>query len=1438
MIHFDPLLFHELMNSRPSLEPPAGLPLKEEREALHKVAHSLEKPLALRVDLAQPLRLDPSTALTPDTLEARNEETSRVREEREKLTSESFAQNSRMQGVQADAVRKDRAHSALEQTGPAQTAAPEITLNVDLNVEPDVEGVVVQKDGSSVQSFSVPSEFLGVLADFKPGLTLEGTYSSEKLAELRAQCESLVDRLAAQPDFAAAPVLKAALEKLGQVLNAQASRAQLEEVQGQLSLLCADSGLSPEEKLADMGTRFHAVWLRAQVQTKALADMAQGRPDPRAASVLNGGIGIAGEDAAALERSLLDAMSAELQKMADSRLTGQACRDLALLALRGQFDAGAMLKLILSAPQWAGSDEHFSDLVSALAQGVADTLAAPAAPAGEPPAPSGPAEGGPDGPDLARRLAYVDMLFQGSYPESSDAALDLKKMLLPGHQREAELQHMLKMTSRQLFVDILDPDMGGTGRSGALRRTAGSVSLRSIVLQADNVRLLQSKVGIKDFDFHLAHVAVLQKLCANAHLLEVDRATTLAMSDMKGWCRSLGLSARAAEYAGSLDLSILEGGENGDTYTRRMLGACAEFVRGLRGTTQRDAAGKIVLDVSSLTDSPLARRRERQLYETSPDYLARLALDRQVVSLSGLLKENQRFTADMDVDGAAVDEAIRTANTRFLQSVAEKTAAGRSLVENADEGRLLQLADERLEIRRQLLREAAKLNSRHAQVRALADSLGEKLELEAARDTLAQERAQMEGDRAKVRFSWLHQRRDRHRVCDVVLDIARLAAERDALPEGSDRAAVENSIARALDELKGVDAFSLTHRAKAGGDAPSLETVLEHMLPRARALDYFRIHRRGGMPASEATLAALKMKGLSLKLSRLKMEVDARSLRYFALLGRKDMRRLQDTVAAAVLKVYVESGADMASFSLRDAPTQEALLGQLSRWGMDMERPFLRTVAMLAAARMTKGTGRLDVSVLRDMADDSKVRFAGRESLDAMRQELREQGRSALGARHAVHSFAKHGILTEKRVREGGVRSLMRMASRPGGGFVLDRTGGLVMDTGSVFSPISMQNGLVTVTSLKHLLSLKFQRLHSNSLTVTNVGGGSYQVILKGKDITSLGAKMKLPAGPVVGFVEGGVGGEGEKGLALTFPSQESCEAFLKDFMNKDTDLHGYQDAASQSWRNAVDVRFVSGTQVSANIAGGVMGTLLSAKLSEVDTAALSAVASVRFSGEVSLKNERNAHGETVVLSRKGAVMLAAGASVGLTHEKKLFGSPALSTGTGAAMDIDQRFKVVTTDKGLSAATCVETEFGRGTLSAHGLRHLMLPAALTDAIKKDVAFADALDDVLNGLPPTARLVLQRKIKPEVLAQARQLMVEARHAPTEKDAKAKLDAAHDLLTRFDSYTPHKLVVKSAGQTMLGRGWSPGFSFLQVSRRATLTSFGAKASLEIALPEIGA
>ncbi|MBQ8744384.1 MAG: hypothetical protein IJZ18_04305, partial [Mailhella sp.] len=217
-------------------------------DTLHKVAQSLEPPLARDVDVARSPATDPAATLTPEVLEARGQETHKVRTE---LEAQKIAQTEKPEEKDAPAL-----------AGVTSSPVPDVPA-----VASEEAPIVAEPDGTTVQIFEVPDEYVELMKDFAPGLMLPSRASREELFALRDKYSMLVDKMAAELRPELIPAMSAAIGGLGQVLNAENSRDQLQTVLIALGEVRNSDTLTPEEKLADMSQRFHAVWVRAKVQT-------------------------------------------------------------------------------------------------------------------------------------------------------------------------------------------------------------------------------------------------------------------------------------------------------------------------------------------------------------------------------------------------------------------------------------------------------------------------------------------------------------------------------------------------------------------------------------------------------------------------------------------------------------------------------------------------------------------------------------------------------------------------------------------------------------------------------------------------------------------------------------------------------------------------------------------------------------------------------------------------------------------------------------------------------------------------------------------------------------------------------------------------------------------------------------------------------------------
>lgn len=115
------------------------------------------------------------------------------------------------------------------------------------------------------------------------------------------------------------------------------------------------------------------------------------------------------------------------------------------------------------------------------------------------------------------------------------------------------------------------------------------------------------------------------------------------------------------------------------------------------------------------------------------------------------------------------------------------------------------------------------------------------------------------------------------------------------------------------------------------------------------------------------------------------------------------------------------------------------------------------------------------------------------------------------------------------------------------------------------------------------------------------------------------------------------------------------------------------------------------------------------------------------------------------------------------------------------------------------------------------------------------AFADDFTRLMHDLPESARIVVRRVIRPDVLDEVRRHFIAARTASDEKTGSAALKAAHDLLASFDSYTPVSISVRSSDKADISTNWSPGLAMFQYSRNNAFARAKAGPALEIPLPQ---
>ncbi|MBR5883050.1 MAG: hypothetical protein IKY97_06200 [Mailhella sp.] len=1393
---------------------------------------SSEGQAKINLDKAMELIADPAKDLAPQALDESNEATHEV--------TESGIVGK--QGTAADSTE------VTQLSAPAGNA-PDAPSG---GGSPDLPGLAVSVEELRQELNRIFSEISGILFE-RP---------SPSVVEMKAQIDQLdavITALCNAEESFAAPLIADALTMQTYLNTAIVSRTHCEERLAQLEDHLASELSHKEkfEKLLDVYSR--DICRTGRVHTAALQDILSGRVElqDQATAMLRMGVGIVGTDLQAFELRLSQAMASELRAMlpqenpASQKMLTALCR----LSFVSGADPRAMLEILEKAPAWTNQD-HMTALIDVMGKACASTMLSP--------------EGESTPAQRAEVMRFVDMLFQGAKFEASLEVIEMKKLLLPGHEAEVELQDACMLASSHLFNHVLDSASGAAPnvdvkRGAALRSATEGVSSQSLLLTPDLVDKLHKKVNIEEFNYHMAHVALLQKKAAQAGLIPASPVALNAMNSMEGWCSSLGLSKAVARYAGELDEAFAQEGDDAKRLLLELQGASRQFVRGFAGKAERDAASAMISTRSGMTDISTHAKYEGRMYESSDDFIARKALDLHIANLSALEGED-RFAENgqgFQLDGEAVDRSIFL---NIQQAMEKQVGNWTNAILMSSELETLKNLEQELEQRAATQKSAAKRLAVFKANRLGMESIEEASQLvdsirSAGLALRAEHKSQLDALES-IRPSWLHQHPERKRVGATVLRIAELNSELRQIEEniaggaqGEELAIwhqrseeLEHDIAALIDSLKGVHPTRLVHSSRLEGQAPSLEVILGQMLPRAKAMSYFNDKNVlvKGKLVTQAKADLLQTKEMHAQLKAQQKVIDKGFKVMVKVLGSPLEKRISAAVSAAVLKTFCEFQHTTQSFNIHEQGVREQIDRQLAAWGLDTGKTFISLFVGKNLRSMTTADGRLDMERLR--ADVKKQDMA--IAMEERKEQASIDGRGRLRAWHRAKSEVNAMLASNERQRWEGIHSLLQEASVPGCGFVYDTSRGLVIDTGTVFSPLSGDKSPLTKLNITNPLSLRFQALHDNSLTVTRGPNGTFSVLLKGGASAAIGATAKLSSGRLMASGTASGGGSNIHGVALSFSNQSDTEAFLREFMKPASDLNLFED--SRTWQTAADVRFIEGYSVSGSLGGGFSVTAFTQKLADRQTmggstsvSSLTASQGFNISGTLDIghTSTKNVHGETVTFTRKWKASASASASVGLIQakvdsagsigKKTLSSIPKLTPKAASSIDFEDRWDLVIEENGISEKTKLETSCPANRVSHGFLRLLLLPRELRAAIEENPAFYDEFHALVRDLPPTARLVVERKLKESVLKEVRQLFVQARMAPdTEKESL--IDKAHKLLADKASYRSARLSIRNVAPQDISRNWSPGLGIVQYKRSSGFGIITRSDAVEIPLP----
>lgn len=1065
-------------------------------------------------------------------------------------------------------------------------------------------------------------------------------------------------------------------------------------------------------------------------------------------------------------------------------------------------------------------------------------------------------------------LQHVDALFQHGYPEAGGMALQCKQALVPllfpdladladapdfadapvphdalalltGMNKAVEAQHTLTQSLRALLSKAGEGH-GAQGtahgttlsQNGAVKDALGqgmSVGIgQSLLLTPTTVRALVGKSGgMGGVNYHLAHLVLLQATAAEyglinihkfadktagpaspstpelADISEADMARNKLGASIQLWCTELGLDDATADYAAEV-AQDLSNPERAEETLARLQEASTRYTKGLSGSDDAQRAAESLRRVGGMNGLAHSIRHEMNFYNADPVVQQRRALDMYLMGFKGDLKAKHRLENAQGLTPKA--GALETAVRDRLSTVFKEQEAKLQIIQGKLSGDEKQQMQDRHSALLENVHHRRSLMKHWKEMQSMADA-GQELLL--VRSEYAESKATMaehKTTRKELGIRWPHQHKERQEFRDSVLSVEKFM-------EGKDRAALTPEDQKVLDTklkaLAGCDPLKLRRSRSKPPPAITLDTVLDIMLPKAKALkffaDYGRAHTFG-----DRVMGRLRM-GIG-HLAELHQRRHARQA-----LGHSGVYTLRAAAEAAAIMALQASGQPRGAFSMSDAENRKAVMQQLAQWGLSSSRSTstLTSIVNVALRKVTYKDGTLNMDKLAKHAESwARHRIFGDSKAEGNFSPYMEVRKNVL--RSSVEA-----------TRAEGLSSLLEGLDAPGNGFVYEKGRGFVVDSGARFTPLGDP---IVRRGTRCPLSLQIQAMRNRSVAVVKTPTG-YQVLLKDKAFVSAALSGRLGLGHGLAL-SGTVGASGDKmeGLALDFKDSAACQRFLRDFMDHDSALHEKDTAASidvggehPSWLDADQIRFLDGRGGSVNASLGLNLTLFTRFLDEEKQHALSGAASVTASakGNFSTEVERSSQGETVTVSSTFMASVAVGlsgslvnAGVGDSSLGALTTAKHLNAAKVQTIDITEKLKVSTDGTGLSAKTCRDYEYG-GLGLRHGAFLNNLPQELRERLEHDLPTMEKLKEAQARATPMTKMSVHWNITPEALDKARTLMMQARHSAPDQ-SEALLHEAHALLAARSSYTPTRITIQNTVRRQVGHNYSPGLGFIKLAR----------------------
>lgn len=1205
------------------------------------------------------------------------------------------------------------------------------------------------------------------------------------------------------------------------------------------NIVAALNATDPAEGLKHLTTVADEIFLHRD-RAKAVAVLADRNSSARARmearQVIAEGPGIGAELLRKLETAYRSACGQLILKSLPpelaERISGNDLGRLALVASRTGSSPQALLRALTQGLEAQRNAPGGAQMRAELIRNLIDTVEA-----ADPKKPT----------DCFKICSTINAFFAPGLPELADDALLLKEALLPGAAETAKIEHALTLAHSRVMQRYLDR---ARESSSPLVRAAmsrvGAPSARSFILTPDVAKTMKS-MSQEDpiaFNFEVANLAVLERTAITAGLLPISAQSAEIVNDFKAWTRTLALPQWAADYAVELDARInTSDADPADQALalRSLVGAAELYGKGFAGTRALKETSQALEQASGA----LERDNPERLFENAPGYREAIILNRLIADLTGLIYSEDRLTdkdRGLGLRGDVIDQNMRARTVKLFSTL------------NVGEHReLAALLSENVELRNDVAQTGGRIERQVNIVTYLANLEGESIKLTRERDELIHRMQAMPEDRDTVRFAWFgwHNaaRREATRAvlgfCEAYDAIRSHETGTETLSEEA-LADQRNTLEAARQALAGVDPEQM--RRKAGlTQVPEDETIVGVMRQRAQALAYFdpQFSPEEIKPRSQAQADALHFEALTARLNENTMARLSLIARVDRIIGEDFRQEIRDTVAAAFLKVSLESPRGM-SVSLKNKEEKKAIVRQLESWNVPVRNPIVKRLIMKSFGELTLPDGTFSPEVL-DKYFLSTKHFQHEEGRAAVKDFNR-------GKNIFTRRAARFEELSPEAAKRGeGSRRILELAAAPGSTVVYTKTRGANIDTGALYMPWSKEgDSLFSNSTLP--LTAQIKNLQKDSFSVSNLGPKGYQVLLKDTQSARFGGSVILSQlGELLSLagikpkISAGVGRSVGTGVALCFPDRATCAAFIDAMLKPESSLE--EGELRKAILAASQIQEVEESGKTADISVILIKSIVSRMFAAAPgvgavSGAVAATAGLALKGEVTQSVQSNAQGAVVSLKRQGTFTASVGAAGSIVGTSAVAGKhtptakmapgliPASAAGTIGGM---AEIRLVTNESGVSEETSL-TESYNLTLAVCKrplIRHFMQDKKIAAAKRADPAFKEKLSALLDQVQPGDAVAIKSVITPEALAAVRRETAAARMAGVDtKAATRHLEEVGRILNEEDSYRPAKIVVTgSSAKTLLN--WSPGFGMVQFVRNNTLATNAVRGSVEINL-----